>query len=194
MDVSIYKLGKDTYINLTNRCTNHCGFCIRENKEGVGGYNLWLDEEPTAKQVIDGLSREKPDVVFCGYGEPMIRLDELLEIARYVKSYGGRVRVNTNGHASAFHKRDVAPELAGLIDEVSVSLNGADAANYAKITKSRYGEAGYGYMLDFARRCVEEGVKVTMSVVDVIGGDEIEACRKIAEGIGAEFRIRHFVD
>ncbi len=192
MNVYTYKLGKDTYINLTNKCTNDCTFCIRNGNEGVGGYKLWLEQEPTAQQVIELLSKDKTDVVFCGFGEPTIKLQELIEIARYVKSYGGHVRVNTNGHANIYHGRDVAGELAAVVDEISISLNEADAQKYNEVTKCGYGEAGYGYMLDFARRCVEEGIKTTLSVVDVISEEDVAACRKTAEGIGARFRVRNY--
>ncbi len=194
MDVYVYKLGNVNYINLTNECTNDCDFCIRKTSEGVGGHKLWLEHEPSARDVIDVLAHDKTDIVFCGFGEPAIKLDELKEIASYVKGYGGHVRLNTNGHASAYHGRDAAKELAGLVDEVSISLNETDAQEYAAITKSRYGGEGFHYMLDFAKKCIECGIGVTLSVVDVLSPEKIEASRKIAESIGADFRIRHYVE
>lgn len=194
MDTYVYKLGELNYINLTNECTNDCIFCVRRHHDGVGGYDLRLKKEPTAQDVIRLLEQDQTDVVFCGLGEPTVKLEELKEIARFVKSYGGHVRINTNGHASLFHGRDVAPELAGLVDKVSISLNEADAAAYAKVTNSRYGRAGFDAMLSFARSCIENGIQVTLSVVDVIGEEDIEAARQIAEDVGAAFRVRSYVD
>ncbi|MEG1990835.1 MAG: TatD family nuclease-associated radical SAM protein, partial [Christensenella sp.] len=133
------------------------------------------------------------DVVFCGYGEPTVKIDELKKIAEYVKGYGGNVRINTNGHASVYHNRDVAKELAGLADEVSISLNEADARKYDAVVHSKYGEDGFRYMLDFARACVKYGIKTTLSVVDVISAADIETCRKLAENIGARFRVRTYI-
>ncbi|MEA4853331.1 MAG: TatD family nuclease-associated radical SAM protein [Christensenella sp.] len=188
-----YKIGDVTYINLTNQCTNDCDFCVRRTEKGVAGYDLWMEKEPTAAEVIAELAKDKTDVVFCGYGEPTIKIDELKQIAAYVKNYGGHTRINTNGHASVYHGRDIAKELVGLIDEVSISLNEADAAKYQAVAHSRYGEDGFRYMLDFARDCVKYGIKATLSVVDVISPEDIETCRKIAQDVGATFRVRHFI-
>ncbi|MDL2236821.1 radical SAM protein [Christensenellaceae bacterium OttesenSCG-928-K19] len=219
----VYKLGNVNYINLTNKCTCACTFCIRDNGGGVGGYDLWLETEPSAQQVIHLLESDKTDIVFCGYGEPTMRLDALLEIARYVKGYGGHVRLDTNGHGSVYNGRDIAPVLAGKaenapeqergtevlctgkqgtrqssgimpIDEVSISLNAPTAEEYAKITNCRYGEQGFYDMLGFAAACVKNGIDTALSVVDVIGDKEIEACRKIAEDIGARLKVRHYVE
>ncbi|MEG0257131.1 MAG: TatD family nuclease-associated radical SAM protein [Christensenella sp.] len=193
MNTYIYKIGDKNYINLTNKCTNDCEFCVRRTERGVGGYDLWLKNEPTADEIIKLLSEDKTDVVFCGYGEPTVKIDELKKIAEYVKGYGGNVRINTNGHASVYHNRDVAKELAGLADEVSISLNEADARKYDAVVHSKYGEDGFRYMLDFARACVKYGIKTTLSVVDVISAADIETCRKIAENIGARFRVRTYI-
>lgn len=194
MDTYIYRLGGDTYINLTNECTNDCTFCLRQGREGVGGKRLWLEKEPTAAEVIGLLKVEQPgSVVFCGFGEPTVKIDELKEIAAYVKGYGGHVRVDTNGHANIFHGRNVVPELAGLVDEVSISLNETDAAEYAAITKSRYGEQGYHEMLSFARKCVRQGIAVTLSVVDVVSEETIAQAEKIAGEMGAKLRVRGYL-
>ena len=96
MNTFTYKIGNDTYINLTNKCTNDCEFCVRRNGKGVAGYDLWLEREPSAAEIIDELEKDPTDVVFCGFGEPTIKIDELKEIAAYVKRYGGHTRINTN--------------------------------------------------------------------------------------------------
>lgn len=193
MNTYTYELGKETYINLTNRCTNDCSFCIRQGATGLAGYDLWLEQEPTAEQVIEQLKEQKPDVVFCGFGEPTIKIEELVEIAAYVKRYGGHVRINTNGHANRFHGYNVVPKLKGVVDEVSISLNETDAKKYAAITKSIYGEQSYYDLLEFARECVKEGIAVTLSVVDVIGQKAVLQAQQIAGEIGATLRVREYI-
>lgn len=190
----VYRLGDALYINLTNRCTNACSFCIRKGSEGMEDYKLWLKEEPEAQEVIDliGDPREYSEIVFCGFGEPTIKLEELKEIARYVKDSGGRTRINTNGHANLYHKRDVVPELEGIIDSVSISLNASNAEDYHRICNSRYGLRAFDGMLDFARASVGRIPEVVLSIVDLLDEEDIEKCRNIAKDIGARLRIREF--
>ena len=192
MDTYVYEYKGRDYINLTNRCTNDCTFCIRNHQDGVGGHRLWLEREPTADDVIAILKKDQKDVVFCGFGEPTIKIEELKEIARYVKGYGGHVRLNTNGHGSAFHERDIAGELVGLVDDVSISLNNSNAKEYNEVSKSTYGEQGFAHLLAFARDCVRHGIKVTFSVMDLIGEENIAQSKKLAEEIGADFRVRQY--
>lgn len=87
------KLGLQTprglYVNLTNRCDNDCVFCLRRTKEMMRGSSLWLEREPTVEEVIAEL-RAVPwssvsEVVFCGFGEPTLRLEELIELLRWLK-------------------------------------------------------------------------------------------------------------
>jgi TatD family-associated radical SAM protein len=194
-DVYVYEHAGALYINLTNRCTNDCAFCLRTRMDGLDGNYLWLSKEPTAAEVIAALGDMEgyDDVVFCGYGEPLIKLDEIIEIATYVKGKGKRTRINTNGHASAFHQKDVPPLLKGIIDKISISLNATDAVKYQKICRSVYKEQGFEYMLDFARGCVAAGIKTVLSVVEIIGEEEIEKARKIVADIGADFKVRTFI-
>ena len=192
MDTYVYEYDGKSYINLTNNCTNDCTFCIRNHADGVGNYYLWMEKEPEAKDVIALLQKEKKDVVFCGFGEPTIKIEEMKEIAAFVKGYGGHVRLNTNGHGNVFHERNIAKELSGLVDEVSISLNGADAEKYDAVCRSVYGEKGFDYMLEFARECVKNGIKVKFSVMDIIGEKDIHKCEKMAREIGADFRVRTY--
>ena len=194
MDTYVYEFGDKLYINLTNRCTNACVFCIRNGAEGVGGSGLWLEKEPTAAEVIDGLKKlgfeSYDEIVFCGFGEPVFKLGEILEIGKFLKNAGKRVRLNTNGHGNLIHGRDITGELSGAVDVISISLNASNAKDYQEICKSRYGEAGFDAMLKFARLCVPKFKKTVLSVVDTIGAAEIEKCRKVCESTGAQFRVR----
>jgi TatD family-associated radical SAM protein len=162
----------------------------------VGGYDLRLARDPESADIITEFEKlpNVKEAVFCGLGEPTMRLAVLLEIAKYLKTRGAHVRLNTNGQGSAFNDEDIAPKLKGLVDVVSISLNAPNAAEYDKLCLSVYGEEGYTYMLDFARSCVEQGIETVLSVVDVIGTDEIEQCRHIAEGVGAKLRVRSYIE
>ena len=193
MDTYVYQVGGKNYINLTNRCNNACDFCIRQNKVGIPGFSLWLEKEPEAGEVIAQLDAAgRGDVVFCGYGEPTLRLDVLKEVAAYVKSYGGKVRVNTNGLANREYGRDVVPELENLVDVMSISLNEASAEKYDAVCHSIYGPAAFDEMLDFARRCAGARMDTVLSVVDVISPEDIAVCREIAEKVGARLRVREY--
>ena len=195
MNTITYRYKDAIYINLTNRCTNDCTFCVRTNHDGVGGYHLLLDSEPSAKDVIAQLEKEDDvsKVVFCGLGEPTMSLDVLLEVARYLKARGAKVRLNTNGQASAYAKSNVAKRLKGLVDTVSISLNAQNAKEYDKYCRSIYGEKAYEYVLEFAKQCMDEGIDTVLSVVDIIGEEEVEECRRQAQTTGARFRVRKYV-
>ncbi len=193
-NVFAYEYKGNLYINLTNQCTNACDFCIRNMGPGVGGEDLWLKDEPTAADVISQMEKHKEygEVVFCGYGEPTIKLDVLLAVAQYAKSMGKKVRINTNGQAQLYHHREVAPMLEGLVDTVSISLNAPDAASYAKLCHSVYGEKAFEGILKFAAECKKYVPNVVLSIVDIIGEEGREKCRRIAEELGVKFRVREY--
>ena len=194
-DVYVYTHAGALYINLTNRCTNECVFCVRSKMDGIDGSNLWLENEPEAADIIALLGDMEgfEEVVFCGFGEPLIKLDEVLAIAKYVKEKGKKTRVNTNGHASAYHQKDVPQLLKGLIDVVSISLNATDAKRYQQLCRSIYHTEAFNHVLDFARDCVKAGIRTKLSVVDIIGKEEVDQARQIAEEIGAELKVRHYI-
>lgn len=194
-DIYVYEMGDSLYVNFTNRCTNRCNFCIRNNSDGIGGFELWLDKEPTAEEIIAEAEKFTGynKMVMCGFGEPMIKIDELTKVAKYFKEKGFYIRINTNGQANAYHGRDVTKDIAGIVDKVSVSMNAPTAAEYQEICQSIYGEAAFDHMIDFAKKCIEKGIDVTFSVVDVIGEDKILQCEKIAKEVGARFRVRTYI-
>lgn len=193
----VYAYQGQLYVNMTNRCTNRCKFCIRYTPSGVDGIDLWLDHEPETQEIIEALEdhdfRDYDQIVFCGYGEPLLRAEQVLGAAKYIrKNCNATIRVNTNGHANRYFGRDITPEMQGLVDVVSISLNAKNAREYHEICVCDYGEEGFDAMLDFAKRAKEYVPHVVLSVVDVIGQADIEACRKIAEDVGVEFRVREY--
>lgn len=196
-----YELGKSLYVNITNRCSNACTFCVRNKHDGVNGKdNLWLDREPTVDEIkADFSTRNLSDydaIVFCGYGEPMMRTDDIITIARWLKEENSNIniRINTNGQANLINKRDVTPELEGLIDCISISLNAENAEKYQALCLSDFGEDAYSGILEFARLAKRYVPNVVFSVVDIMESSEIEACRKIAEDCGVAFRVREFIE
>lgn len=188
-----YQIGDTLYLNITNRCTNRCAFCIRDTEEGVG-YQLWLDREPTADEILTTVENpaQYREIVFCGYGEPLCRLDVVKEVASSLKRQGAQsIRINTNGQANQFYGRNIVPDLAGLVDVMSISLNAQNAVTYADICHPQEGEEAFYAMINFARKCVGVIPKVVLSVVEWPGVD-VEACRTIASDLGAEFRLRKY--
>ena len=136
-----YVIGDKLYLNLTNRCPNQCVFCIRESEQGVG-YDLWLEAEPTAEELLAAAGDVSAfrEVVFCGYGEPLLRWEVVKEVARELKArYGAKIRINTNGLAEAILQHKILPELKGLVDTISISLNAADADQYDRLCHSVLG-------------------------------------------------------
>ncbi len=194
--VLVYPIRRSLYLNLTNRCTADCGFCTRLTHPVVKGHNLALrrEQEPTAAELIAAIEARGgagawEEFVFCGYGEPMMRLDELKAVAGWLKERGARVRVNTNGHADLWHKRPTASELRGLVDVVSISLNADNAAQYAAIVRPAWGERSFQGLLDFARDAARVVPEVVFTVVDD-GSIDIEGCRRIAAEYGVPLRVR----
>ena len=184
-------------VNMTNRCTCDCDFCERRHRKGVGdASDLWLEREPTREEIWDDIATRDlniyDELLFCGFGEPTVRLDDLLWVSRKVKETkpAFSIRINTNGHANLIANRDVTPELEGIIDAVSVSLNRADAARYNEHMKPVYGEASYDGLLDFAAKAKQYVPNVTLSVLDVLDQDELARCKKIAERLGLSLRVR----
>lgn len=194
-----YPVNKGLYINMTNRCPCNCTFCLRHNAEGVyGSDSLWLDREPTVQEVCDSVDTwdltQFDEVVFCGYGEPTERLEDLLLVAKYIKAKGDiKIRINTNGLADLIWQKQTAPSLKGLIDTVSISLNTPNQEHYLKVVRPKFGAGSYDAMLRFTKDCTAYVPNVVMTVVDVVTSkEEQEQCRKICENIGARLRVRPF--
>jgi TatD DNase family protein len=188
-----YPIRDSLYLNITNRCSNACVFCVRNYTNFVKGHNLRLDHEPTYEEVIGSINHLEryQEVVFCGYGEPTIRLDLLKDVAQYLKNKDAKVRLNTNGQGNLIHKRNIVPELAGLIDTVSISLNAEDGGKYQRLCKPSFGENAFQQVIAFARECKKHLPQTILTVLDMEEID-LKKCEKIAMELGVEFRIRHY--
>lgn len=197
-DMEEQGFAKKMYVNMTNRCNCACTFCLRNTKEMNEQNNLWIEQEPTSQEIIEEFEKydwsSLEEIVFCGFGEPTMCIDEVLSVADYLKGKHGEIsiRMNTNGSGSRYNERDISKELAGRIDTVSISLNASNAKKYYEITRSRYGQEAYEDMLSFAVACKEYVENVVLTVVDCIGEEEIAACKKVCEERGLNLRVRPF--
>lgn len=188
-----YQIGQSLYVNVTNRCNADCIFCDRKGEAVINGYNLKMkkSEEPDAGVYIKEIGDPKSykEIVFCGYGEPTIRWDVVKQVAKYIKENGGLTRMNTDGHGNFINKHDITPELKGLIDTVSISLNSTDREQYGKLM--RVDPSMHGEMLDFAKKAKE----FTHVVLSIVGLNEVdsEAAKKfVTEEVGVDFREREY--
>jgi len=199
-NILVYLLENKIYINLTNRCTNDCIFCLRNDKNDVCGKNLWLENENyTSSDVIEQLKQMplSDEIIFCGYGEPLLKLDILKEVAQFIKKNNPdiKIRINTNGHANFIHKRNIVPELKGIIDEISVSLNAPTTEQYDELSRPKIKNA-YSEVKNFIKCCANEGISTIASVVEGYKGlhIDIDSCEKIAKESGAKFRVREWIE
>ncbi|MCK5087326.1 MAG: YchF/TatD family DNA exonuclease [Melioribacteraceae bacterium] len=188
-----YQIRDSLYINVTNRCNADCVFCDRKGEAVIKGYSLKMkkSEEPSAAVYIDeiGDPTKYKEIVFCGYGEPTIRWDVVKDVAKYVKENGGHTRMNTDGHGNYINKRDITPELSGLIDTVSISLNSVDPDQYAKLM--RVDPELHEEMLDFARKA-KDYTHVVLSIVGLSSVDSEKAKKFVTEEIGVDYREREY--
>ncbi len=189
----VYPIRDSLYVNLTNRCSNHCVFCPRETEPRVKGHWLGMSDgdEPGAEEIIAAIGdpAKYGEIVFCGFGEPTLRLDVMLEVAKWVKAHGGRTRVNTNGQCDLIAGTPAAPLMRGLIDTVSVSLNTADAAQYAELCRPKYGERAHPAVIAFIKSAKENVAEVAVTALDYPGVDTA-AVEKFAAKLGVVFRPR----
>ena len=193
----LYTYKNQVYANITNKCDCSCQFCVRSHKDSVGeAENLWFQSEPALEDIKKAMDEFDftgfAELVFCGYGEPTCALENLLASAAYAKEkYHVKIRLNTNGLANLYHKRNVVPELATVIDSVSISLNAPTAEKYQEVTRPQF-ENAYPALLEFASLAKEAFEHTQLSIVDVLPEEEIKACQKIADDRGIYLKIRKF--
>lgn len=195
----LYKIGNSLYVNLTNKCPCGCTFCVRQDGDSVhGSDSLWLEHEPSYEEVITAFKAVNLDhykeVIFCGYGEPLVRIELVIEVCKYIKSKSNiKIRVNTNGLSDLIHHQPTAHRLEGYVDAVSISLNAPDAKTYMSLNRPQFGEVSYEAVLQFATACKQFIPEVVFTVVDLLTPEQIEVCRQIAESRDIKFRIRPLI-
>jgi GTP 3',8-cyclase len=191
-----YRGGDGLYLNITNRCSCACRFCVREWADGVYGADLVLVREPEVDEVTEAVEWAFADdgpadeVVFCGFGEPTARLDVVLAVTEWLHLRRIRTRLDTNGHGGLLNPDvDVPATLAAAgLDAVTVSLNAADPQDYEEICRPLFAKS-HRAVIQFAEQCVEHDIETTLTAVDYPGAD-LAGCEAIACALGARFRAR----
>lgn len=197
--VILYEVHNGLYVNMTNRCPCACTFCLRQEKDSMDSSgSLWLEREPTVEEIkAEFLKRDMSkyeEIVFCGFGEPTERLNDLLEVAEFIKeNYTLPVRINTNGLGDLLNGKNTAPLYEGKIDVVSISLNTPNPQRYLELTRSKFGEGSFEAMLTFAKNVKAYVKTVVLSTVSTTLTPEEEAqCAEICKKLGVTYRIRPF--
>lgn len=198
MNNTVYLLGENLYLNITNRCTNRCIFCIKNFSDGVGNRKLWLEREPTSKDIIEELTNYFPlkrykEIVFCGFGEPLLRVNIVKKISEFIKNSEPSItiRIDTNGQGNVFHQRNILSELKDLIDSISISLNAENPENYNRICRPMFKNV-YDDILEFIKLATKFIKNVQLTIVDL---PEINKslCEKKAIELGVKIYIRRFL-
>ena len=199
MDKAVYTYGDKLYLNITNKCRLDCAFCIRKKKQGLGDADsLWLEEEPSCAQILELVRERGPEkfsqIVFCGYGEPACRWDDMMWLCDHIRSAGSHfIRINTNGLANLITGRNAALDLDGRVDAVSISLSASNAEDYDKLCHSHFGLKAFPAILRFTSTAVLNVPHVRMTVVSTMPKAQQEACQKVAESVGADFFVREYI-
>lgn len=197
----VYFVERGLYVNMTNRCTNSCDFCIRNNDDGAyGSDTLWLSEEPSVDTVVREILKVERDrydeLVFCGYGEPSVRLHDAREVALRIKNKYPTlpVRINTNGHSDLIFGTDTAPLYEGAFDTVSISLNTPNKERYSEICHPVYGSSAFEALLTFAKNVKNYVHNTVLSVVrETLTEEELDKCYKISDEIGVPLKVRTYI-
>ncbi len=187
-----YKIRNSLYLNITDRCTLVCQFCPKtQGVHKVHDFDLTLDQRPEVDEIIHSIGDPSAydEIVFCGYGEPTLRLKVLKQVAGWIKERGGKVRINTDGLANLVNKRNVLPELKGLVDALSVSMNAQEESVYNQHCQPAL-PGSFQAMLDFLEQAPKWIPSVTATAIDGLAGVDIDACEKLAHQRGVEFRRR----
>lgn len=189
-----YPIRDSLYLNITNKCTNTCSFCAKFSSFTVKGHYLKLSTEPSFEEILAAVGEDYArydEVVFCGFGEPLLRLETVKRVGRYLKSKGCRIRIDTDGMACLVHGRNILPEL-DFVDSISVSLNAPDPASYLKVISSPYGDKAWEAVVSFIREAKLHIPEVVATAVSAPGID-VEAVRRLATGeLGVAFRKRDY--
>ena len=192
----IYRYKNQVYFNITNKCPCRCTFCIRNTEDAIGeASNLWFEHEPALEEIYKAIDEfdfsDCNEVVFCGYGEPTMALENLIAVSKYIRErYPFRIRLNTNGLSDLMFGRDTAPDFQGVVDIISISLNASTPETYDEICHSEFGLKALPAILEFTKHVKQYVPKVVMTVVDTMPPEELEACRQLCASVGAEYHVR----
>jgi TatD DNase family protein len=196
MNTFSYAFGDNLYLNITNRCMMACPYCIKNKwSYKFADNDLKLEREPSSQEAITSMGdiKEYNEIIFCGYGDPLIRLIEVEEISKWVKENDGKVRINTAGLANKYYGKDVLPQLQGLADIISISLNGSNPKEYNEINRPMFKEESFDEVIKFAKSAKNYIPQVVITAVEELGFDVLKV-KEIAKSIGVQFRLRPYLN
>lgn len=211
-----YTLGDSLYINMTNQCPCACQFCIRNTTHGVGDApSLWLQQEPTLPEIFaafdlvlsqyleqsvdQSYTNTMAQIVFCGYGEPLTRGQDVILVAQYIKQQLAQkaptwqvpLRLNTNGLIYLIDPAFKIQELQ-VMDAISISLNADDPEEYHRLVRPCFGVKSFAHLLAFIKD-VGAYAPVTLSVMEDLAPVRIQRCKALAKELGATLRVRTYM-
>lgn len=199
-DVITYIFEDNLYVNVTNRCPNRCDFCIRNNGDSVGdAKSLWLKKEPSKLEILEDIKKRNLDafkeLVICGYGEPTMRLSDVLFVCKEIKKISNiKIRMNTNGLSDLINNRSTAADFKDIIDVVSISLNAHNKERYNEICHSRFGVRAFDAIIKFIKDIRHYVPLVYLSVVDFnLSDDDLKSCKKLSEELNVPLRVREYI-
>lgn len=195
----VYFFKNNLYINLTNRCLVKCSYCIKYKwNYNFYEYNFKLNKEPTYKEIIHKLTlklKEYPkvkEIVFCGYGEPLIRWKEVIRISKWIKNNYPhiKIRINTTGLADGYFKKNIYKELAGIIDTISISLNAHNEKTFNLLHKSKIPSAFHKIISSIkkAKKYFPEVIVTTIKHPAI----DIAKIKCLAKKLKVEFKERDY--
>ncbi|MDR3071377.1 MAG: TatD family nuclease-associated radical SAM protein [Endomicrobium sp.] len=196
MDTISYVFGDNLYLNITNKCMMACPYCIKHKWANKFNDNdLKLKKEPSCQEVIESIGDPKKynEIVFCGFGDSLVNIEAVKEISKWIKEHDGKVRINTAGLANRYHGKNVLPELKGLVDIISISLNGSNPKEHNELNRPMFGEKSFDEVLKFAKEAKKHIPKVIITAVELPEFD-VSNVKTIANEIGVPFRIRSYLD
>lgn len=196
MNTIAYVYGDNLYLNITNRCMMACPYCIKHKwSNDFRGNDLKLDKEPSIEEVIKAIEDPKKynEIIFCGYGDALVNPQAVIEISKWVKNNGGKVRINTAGLANKYHNKNILPELKGLVDVISISLNGSDPKEFNELNRPMFKEESFDEIISFAKLAKEYIPTVVITAVELPGLD-ISKVERIVKEAGVNFRVRPYLD
>lgn len=214
----IYRKRNDSEfsINLTNRCPNACVFCIRDTDSGwtrntLNGdkLNLYLHHEPSVGDIKSAILSElmnwshPPKLVkFCGYGEPVLCLEKVIELSNFLRKLIPltEIQLNTSGWPLFNYLNGVASlkELKDSgVNTLSISLNAPDEHTYNKLVRPGcfdFEASAFKNTLLTIKTAKDLGFKVKSSIVMLpILRNKIKECRELVENLGSFFIAREYV-
>jgi len=200
--------GPEFSINFTNKCPCACIFCVRDFSTGWrNSGNLYLAKEPTVSDIKNAILEElehRTDTVelikFCGYGEPLVRSNVIIEVAEFIKSLVPDVKIQINTAGWPYYRNNkvnLEKYREVGITSFSISVNAPNKELYDKITRPGVydrDELAFEDTLKFIKECINHQFETKCTLVKFgIKEEDIIATEKNINDLGAVFIVREYI-